>query len=347
MSLTIKHLNGDASFLLTFQPLEQFPSLPDASSNAFTIVLDPWLDGESKIWHEKFSVSTFKDPSHIRTLAELAEPDLVVVSQDKTDHCHERTLKTLPASGGKTTVLAEPAASKTIRSWKYFEANKIQTLRKWEDKKPETIHRICLKPLEEGGLSGEVTVSFITPKVDITGVHSAVCITYRPPTYASETRLDMPLTPPASPGTKPIVKSTYVTPRTLSVLFSPHGLPYSALQPFVISHLVSSAALPLTALLHCFDRVSNPWYMGGNICSGLPGGAEIAQNLLTRVWISAHDGDKDTSGFATLQTTITKFEREKVEEIVSPKSAQFPSRMATEVAVLKAGEEMFIGPRCR
>lgn len=86
--------------------------------------------------------------------------------------------------------------------------------------------------------------------------------------------------------------------------------------------------------------------MGGNICAGLPGGAEITQKLLPRVWISAHDGDKDTKGLATVKTTITKFEREKVEDVVSPKSAGFPEKgsMATEVVVLKAGEELFLGP---
>lgn len=344
MSLTIKHLNGDASFLLSFQPLQQFPPSPNASSNTFTVVLDPWLDGVSKIWHQKFSVSAIKDQSSVRSLAEIDEPDFVIISQDKTDHCHAQTLKTLPKSGGKTIVLAEPASAKTIRGWKHFDTNKVQTLPRWEEDKSEAIRRIYLPPLEDGGMAGEVTISYIAPRVDLTGLHSAVCITYKPPTYASEVRSGLPLTPPASPHSNEIPRTSQIVQRTLSVLFSPHGLPYSALRPFVTSHLVSSSALPLTALLHSFDRVSNPWYLGGNISAGLPGGVEIAQKLIPQVWISAHDGDKNTTGFATLQTTITKFDREKVEEIVSPKSAQFSSKTTTEVAVLKAGEEMFLGP---
>lgn len=106
---------------------------------------------------------------------------------------------------------------------------------------------------------------------------------------------------------------------------------------------MSESALPLTALLHCFDRVSNPWYLGGNICAGFPGGAEIAQNLLARAWISAHDGDKDTRGFASKKIETTRWEKEAIEEVVSPRKAEFEKmgrNEGTEVVVLASGEEL-------
>jgi hypothetical protein len=104
---------------------------------------------------------------------------------------------------------------------------------------------------------------------------------------------------------------------------------------------VAEAALPLTALLHCFDRVTNAWYLGGNICTGFPGGLEIAQNLCARAWISAHDEDKDTKGLATKKIVIKKYDREEVESIVSPRSEKFPhKRKGTEAVVLKSGEEI-------
>lgn len=81
--------------------------------------------------------------------------------------------------------------------------------------------------------------------------------------------------------------------------------------------------------------------MGGNICSGFPGGLEIAQNLYAKAWISAHDGDKVTTGFANNKITIKKFPREQVESVVSPRSDKFPGkRMGTEAVVLQSGEEI-------
>jgi hypothetical protein len=343
MSLTVKHLNSDASFLLTFQPLLDFPPSPGKVENSFTILVDPWLSGPSKIWHTKFSISRQKSEPCISSLKELPEPDIVVISQDKSDHCHQQTLTQLPRSGGKTMILAEPAAAKLIRGWKYFDPEKIVTLPKWGDPRlrgASLVHRIPIPSLTPQGSPGEVTISFIAQKADITRLHSAVGITYRPPSnsHPFQTR---PLTPPDSPQSFRSTFSTSASNQALSVIYSPHGCNYKTLAPYITSHLVAEAALPLTALLHCFDRVTNAWYLGGNICTGFPGGLEIAQNLCARAWISAHDGDKDTKGLATTKIVIKKYGREEVESIVSPRSEKFPhKRTGTEAVVLKSGEEI-------
>ncbi|KAF4628014.1 hypothetical protein G7Y89_g10139 [Cudoniella acicularis] len=340
MSLTVKHLNSDASFLLTFQPISQYPPSPGYSPKTFTILLDPWLSGPSKIWHHKFSISRQKAPSCVSSLADLPEPDLVVISQSKSDHCHEETLTQLPRSGGKAIILAEPSAAKIIRGWKYFDPEKVVTLPKWEDprlRRPPTLFRIPVDRLSPTGTPGEVTIAYLPQRGDITGLHSAIGITYRPPTGFVNT---LPLTPPSSPGSFKSAYSKSLSDRALSVIYSPHGCSYKTLSPYVTSHLVSEAALPLTALLHCFDKVTNSWYLGGNICSGFPGGLEIAQNLCAKAWISAHDGDKESTGFANNNIVIEKYEREHVESVVSPRSAKFPNRrIGTEAIVLDVGEE--------
>ena len=79
---------------------------------------------------------------------------------------------------------------------------------------------------------------------------------------------------------------------------------------------MSVAALPLTLLLHSFDRVENPWYMGGNLAAGLPGGIEIAQNLMARCWISAHDEEKDNSGLSVMSVKTRKYTKEEVREML-------------------------------
>lgn len=349
MSLTVKHLNSDASFLLTFEPIPPFPHSAERPPKAFTIVLDPWLCGASTVLHPKFSISTQKEPPCISSLAQLAEPDLVILSQDKTDHCHEATLKTLPPFGGRTMILAGSSTAKTIRSWKYFDPRKVITLPKWEVRQPSTLYRVQIPALDAGGTAGEVTVAFITQKYDITGLHTAIGITYRPPTSSLSSVISpinqmFPLTPPASPTpSKP--NSIYRTLRNLSIIFSPHGISYKNLKLYASSHLISEACLPLTALLHGFDRATNAWYMGGNICAGFPGGQEIAQSLLARYWISAHDGDKNTSGFASRKLVTQHYEKDEIAEAVSPRSDKFPDRkIGTEVVVLGVGKEMTIGP---
>jgi hypothetical protein len=101
--------------------------------------------------------------------------------------------------------------------------------------------------------------------------------------------------------------------------------------------------MPITALLHCFDTVQNVWFLGGNICAGFPGGLEIVKSLQPKVWISAHDGDKETKGIATKKIVTRRYARAEVENVVTPLSATFanPDRV-TEVMVLAPGEELHL-----
>jgi len=125
--------------------------------------------------------------------------------------------------------------------------------------------------------------------------------------------------------------------KALSLIYSPHGVNYSLIRAYASSHLVQTAALPLTLLLHSFDRVNNPWWMGGNVAAGLPGGVEIAQNLMARCWISAHDEDKDNSGLAVMNVKTRKYTKEEVREMLW---AQKGGNI--HVANLGVGEEMML-----
>jgi hypothetical protein len=345
MSLTVKHLNTDASFLLTFQPILPFPPTPGLSST-FTIVIDPWLSGVSNIFHPFFSTSKIKDASCIASLTELPDPNLIVISQSMSDHCHKATLTKLPKKGGKFTILAEPAAAKLIRSWKHFDDSQVITLKEWKAGKgnsSSSIHRITLPALTSQGRAGEATISLIK-EGDTSGLKNAIAITYRAPTSGSynDKDLDLPFTPPASPHSCNR-KSVSQIDRALSVLHVPHGINYNVLKPFITSHLISSASLPLTALLHCFDKVQNPRWLGGNICAGAPSGVKISEELMARVWISAHDGDKVVKGVANKKLRITKFQQKDIAEVVSPRTPSFPDKeVGTEVLVLGPGEERVV-----
>ena len=120
--------------------------------------------------------------------------------------------------------------------------------------------------------------------------------------------------------------------KALSVIYSPHGVSYNLIRAYATSHLVKAAALPLTLLMHSFDRVENPWWMGGNVAAGLPGGVEIARNLMARCWVSAHDEDKNNTGISVKNVKIHKHSlQEVISEMVDAD---------TRVLNLGVGEEM-------
>ena len=406
MSLTVKHLNGDTTFLLTFAPNEFTPPSPLESQygpakqyqqppGTFSILVDPWISGVTTMWHPKFLLSKHTSPSCIQNLSHIPETNVVLVSQDKPDHCHEATLRQLDPTSPITTILAEPAAAKRIRGFKFFNPEMVHSLRIYSEKKPDSVIRFYIPPVIPGGTPGEATISFIPAKIDVVGTHNAIGITYRPPqtacnpsrpqssrTPSSQSSFyrfsqlppapqDLPLTPPESPtrqnsamsntsnpfsyGSGPpsstfsarqrtISSSSSVTSTTrlhgekaLSVIYSPHGVDYSLIRAYASSHLVATAALPLTLLLHSFDRVENPWWMGGNIAAGLPGGVEIAQNLMAKCWISAHDEDKDNSGISVMSVKTRKYNKQEVREMLRQGQGS-----NVDVTVLGVGAEMVL-----
>ncbi|KAJ9291243.1 hypothetical protein DTO021C3_1043 [Paecilomyces variotii] len=212
MSLTIKHLNADTSFLLSFSPpnhhhpnSDQTPlppnhhhQQPKPKPKPYTILIDPWLTGPSIIGRSWFALSHHTTPSCITHLSALPEPDLVIISQNKRDHCHEATLRQLPRDT-KAVIVAEPAAARTIRGYNHFErTERIVALRKFShshshcsEKKggsDESVLRFGIPALGSEGEEGEVTVAFIPARNYVMGVHNAIGITYRPPTAEKRRR---------------------------------------------------------------------------------------------------------------------------------------------------------------
>jgi hypothetical protein len=352
MSLTIKSLNGDTSFLLIFSPPVAPLSSPGLFPGSFTILVDPWIVGPSVILNSIFSISEQKSQPCISHLKDLDhEPDLILISQHKPDHCHEETLRQLPRDC-ESTILATPAAVKRIQSWNHFRPDLVHALPRYIEGDGRSIYRVVLPPPTPRGTCGEVTVSWLPAKRDLTALHHAIGITYRPPcTVLSVLKtshyLDLPMSPPPSPGSPMIssprsIRSSSHNDRekTLSIIYSPHGVSFDTIRPYATSHLVSESALPLTALLHSFDCVENPWWLGGNISTGSPGGLAIARNLYAKAWISAHDADKDNRGWAVKQTRIGQFAVDEVERMLDEGhdgKRKKPSR--TQVVSLAPGQE--------
>ncbi|PSN62566.1 hypothetical protein BS50DRAFT_122369 [Corynespora cassiicola Philippines] len=357
MSLTVQSLNGDTAFLLTFSPPAAPISSPGLFPGSFTILIDPWLVGAATILSSIFSISEQTTAPCISSLKELdQEPDLILISQDKPDHCHEETLRQLPPDC-QSTILATPPAAKKIRSWRHFRPELVQALPKYVQGVHNSMYRLALPPLSPRGSCGEVTVAWMPAKRDISGLHHAIGITYRPScSVLSATPgryLDLPLSPPASPGSPMTILSSPSTivpspyndrEKTLSVIYSPHGVPFDIIRPYASSHLVSESALPLSALIHSFDRVENPWYLGGNISAGSPGGLQIARSLYAQAWISAHDADKNNRGLSVRQTRIGKYAMDEIKQMLLENGTDRRKILNhTELVALTSGKEHRIG----
>ena len=400
MSLTVKHLNGDTTFLLTFSPNDTAPNIPSRPQyqqppGTFSILVDPWLSGPTTMWHPKFLLSKHTAPSCIPHLSHIPEPNVVLISQDKSDHCHEATLRQLDPTSPITTILAEPTAAKKVRGMKFFNPLMVHSLRPFSDRKPDSVIRFFIPPIVPGGTSGEATISFIPAKLDMAKVHNAIGVTYRPPSSSCmpsrpfspisqksqppfhqsqypPAPQNLPMTPPESPTWQSSTLRTDSNPlstastasshqsnsnhnlsisskssvistsrihseKALSFIYSPHGVNYSLIRTYASTHLVSVAALPLTLLLHSFDRVENPWYLGGNLAAGSPGGIEIAQNLMARCWISAHDEDKDNTGLSVMSVKTKKYTKEQVRNMLRQELGS-----NVNVANLEPGAEMVL-----
>jgi hypothetical protein len=351
MALNAQQLNADTTFLLTFTP----PFAPDKTATRFpgdyNILIDPWLSGPSSVLHPSFQLSRHVAEPAISTLKELeGYVDLIIISQDKPDHCHRQTLCSLTRDT-KISILATPAAAKKIKSWQHFETSQIQVMKQYN---PSMGNSVVTIPLAGYGSSssgpGRITIANIPAKRDMTGLHNAIGITYQPPNsiFTLNTQdgrhdsgatvqltakgFSRPSTPARSrtgsssasvrpldwtsanskdkPGKVPDashsrvdsgnVTTTENMEKTISIIYSPHGLPPQSLKSYLNKHLAPLAAFPVLALFHSMTVESNPWIMGGTVSLGAPGGIQLAKALGgVQYWISAHDEEKQNLGLAT------------------------------------------------
>ncbi len=183
MALTVKQLNGDASFLLTLEPIET--SDVALSTQPFHILLDPWVaaSGSTSVPTSFQSTTHAQQQPCVASLRDLPDIDLVLVSSSRSDHCHEATLRQLPCRSGRTRILAAPAAARRIRSWRYFDSGMVEPLPRWQDGPgKERVLRVPILPQVFGGEPGEVTLTYIGQR---RALHAAIGITYRPPTASA------------------------------------------------------------------------------------------------------------------------------------------------------------------
>jgi hypothetical protein len=347
MALYVKALNNDTSFLFSFIPsicpIDQ--KFPETFPGAFTVLIDPIapLDTGDDL--------APKPASCIASLNDVPEPDLILISRAEPDHCHEDSLCQL-SPHVQSIIVGEPTAIKTIKRWKHFDHGNISSLRRYKRGRGDTLFRVEIPPPSPLGTSGEVTIALLAPKTG--GTHNAIGITYREPSsILSQSRAMITGSPPMSQtssfkpptGAASTMTSTSEYGRcepTIAVLYSPHGVGYDVIEPWVSGHLAPEAALPPVAMIHSTTSVNTSWYNGGNIIAGSPGGLEIARKLLPTAWIAAHDVDNTYLGGAVKNVWRTEYNILDVEASLWEELIAKGVKRKPQILRLDAGETLRI-----
>ena len=270
MSLTLRHLNADTSWLIIF--------------NEFKILLDPWLFGSQTDFFRYFSTQEHAIVPSIQDIQRDlgVEIDAIIISHEFTDHCHEETLRSLPAT---IPVFATTNASKLIRRWGYFQhVYDIPLL----NNRPENFTLSVLsRQQSELDLPNTISVGYIPEKgfLSLPSLHGATCISF-------------------------LVDNQ----QWHSLLYIPHGCEQSS----ICGWLEQQSNVNVSVLLQGFHRVYNPIWLGGLLNYGFNEAAKLAVAVKARHWIATHDEDKVASGIvsrflkrdlSTLANAQTQFDK--------------------------------------
>ncbi|KAK7927354.1 hypothetical protein PG985_004352 [Apiospora marii] len=289
------HLNADTTWLvsLPYPPTAAATSTkPAAGRSRFNILLDPWLQGPqsdvaswfSTQWHLVApSVQTIDELNLLLIEAERGENaagkdktggskpasliDVVAISHEFTDHCHETTLKELPR---ETPVFATEKAAELIRSWKHFD--KVTTTPGFSSDTGDWQKTLSVSPLPDWvGIGRVITAG------NALYYHSAVMIAFK--TVA-----------PTSNKEDTKTSDTYDhTSHSAAVVYSPHGIKATDLAS------VKSAGIETRVLLHGLHDVGI--WMAKQLNLGALNGLEAVRASGAKYWVATHDEEKKGGGF--------------------------------------------------
>ncbi|KAK8105537.1 hypothetical protein PG999_008896 [Apiospora kogelbergensis] len=287
------HLNADTTWLvsLPYPPTAtDKPAAADGSGvrrSRFNILLDPWLQGPQSDVASWFSTQWHLVAPSVQTIDELnllltevehgkeaaekaktqqpASPsliDVVAISHEFTDHCHEATLKELPR---QTPVFATEKAAELIQSWQHFDT--VITTPGFSSESGDWQKTLSVPPLPDWvGIGRVITAG------NALYYHSAVIIAFK--TVA-----------PALHKTE----GNQSDATSAAVIYSPHGIKASDLAS------VKSAGIETRALLHGLHDVRI--WLTKQLNLGALNGLEAVRASGAKYWIATHDEVKKGGGF--------------------------------------------------
>jgi hypothetical protein len=304
----LHHLNADTSWLL--QIPRPANAIKHGSRIYYNVLIDPWFVGGQADVAKWFSQQWHATESAVKSVAEVEELawqvevlaggirsgkatlrkakivaaeeesfiDAVAVSHEFTDHCHKETLLEVHRD---VPVFATEQAAKLISSWNHFRS--VTTTPTFKDN--ADWHDYSLSPLPSW-----LGISRLTASKDAMFFHSALLITFA----------THPFLPNATPkkrsslsiygdGTEDLSSSTG-SEAAECVIYTPHGIPHTALTP------IATADPPLhtLAFLHGLHDVSISAAQQLNL--GAKNGLLAQRILRAKYWVATHDEVKKGGG---------------------------------------------------
>ncbi|PSN71704.1 hypothetical protein BS50DRAFT_569347 [Corynespora cassiicola Philippines] len=314
----LHHLNADTSWLL--QIPRPASAIKHGSRIYYNILIDPWFVGGQSDVARWFSQQWHAVESAVKSVAEVeelarqveilagglrtakgrtpvknspAEPvtfvDAVAISHEFTDHCHKETLLEVHPD---VPVFATEEAAKLIAGFGHFRS--VTTTPTFSSENLDW-HDYSLSPLPSW-----LSISRLTASQDALYYHSALLITFA-------THPFLPNTPKKRSSLSIFGddETPFNTPEPAEcVVYTPHGIPYTALEP------IANAEPPLhtLAFLHGLHDVSISAAQQLNL--GAKNGV-LAQRLLrAKYWVATHDEVKRGGGLVSwfLRRKVWKLE---------------------------------------
>lgn len=285
----LTHLNADTTWLIQLPRPEG--SKPARHRSYFNILLDPWLSGPQSDVASWFSTQYHAFPASVSTIAELedllldieilADPtlarqknsprigsssliDIVAISHEFTDHCHQATLQEIDPS---VTVIASEKAAELIRSWEHFDH--VCTAPTF------SAHMADWRNTSIGALPPWIGISRIVSPGNAFYYHSAIMITFNS-TSDEARKAPMPLDSQAE-----------------AIIYTPHGINADDLV-----HLQEAApTINTLALLHGLHDVGLRMMQQLNLGAG--NGLRAQRICRAKYWVGTHDEVKPGIGLIT------------------------------------------------
>ncbi|KAI0469568.1 hypothetical protein F4859DRAFT_487066 [Xylaria cf. heliscus] len=205
----------------------------------------------------------------------LSYVDVVAISHEFTDHCHEATLRELPP---RTPVFAPDKAAKLIRSWKHFDAVREMPgflaagTEDWRS-------ALSCTPL----LPSWVGLGRVVTPGNALYYHSALIVAWARSSGSEEAAA-------ANNGGGGGGDA---------VIYSPHGIEPGALSG------IRTTGLRTLALLHGLDDVR--LWMTKQLNLGGVNGVAAARECGAKYWVATHDEIKKGGGFVSLLLRRTRW----------------------------------------
>jgi hypothetical protein len=310
------HLNADTTWLVQLPR----PSSSDVNGSRthFNLLLDPWLKGPQSDVASWFSTQWHIVAPCIQTIAELNQMlrdvetdlghgamenecfiDVVAISHEFTDHCHQATLLELPKA---VPVYAADLAADLIRSWKHFD-NVITTpsFLPTVDVAGETPHYRLLPRW--------VRISRMISANNALYYHSAIVVTY-----------DLQ-------GPQPALEGHKINQKNLeAIVYSPHGIKAVDLQP------LGGSGIRTVAFLHGLHDVRI--WLTKQLNLGALNGIEAVREVGAKYWVATHDEIKKGGGFIAplLRRTIYT-----LQDAVASEEKKIPRNKKSEYNFIELG----------